>query len=296
MLTRIGISLLWLLHLLPFPVIAAIGQGLGALVYAAGQGRTTRINLNLCFPHLSEAERRRIARRHFRALGQSALALGILWWGSKERIQRLVKVENIEYALPYAERKQALICFTPHFVGLDFGGVRLSTEYRGAAVYSRQRNAFLDRLLKRARTRFGLTQVFARQDSLRPALRALKSGIPLYLLPDGDFGASESIFVPFFNVPAATVPVLSRFAQLTGAAVVPCVTEQLPGARGYVVRFYPAWENFPSEDVAADTRRMNSFIEERALEMPEQYFWIHKRFRTRPPGEANPYAWRVLNK
>jgi Kdo2-lipid IVA lauroyltransferase/acyltransferase len=293
MLTRIGIFLLWLLHFLPFPAIAAIGQVLGALVYVTGQGRTARINLSLCFPHLSEAERRRIARHHFRALGQSALALGILWWGSKERIQKWVKVENIDYALPYAQRKQPLICFTPHFVGLDFGGVRLSTEYHGAAVYSRQKNAFLDRLLKHARTRFGLTEVFARQDSLRPALRALKGGTPLYLLPDGDFGAEESIFVPFFNVPAATVPVLARFAKISGAAVVPCVTEQLPAARGYVVRFYPAWENFPSGDVAVDTRRMNAFIEERALEMPAQYFWIHKRFRTRPPGTPNPYAWRV---
>lgn len=293
MIARLGIFLLWLLHFLPFPVIAAVGQTLGMLLYLSGQARTTRINLRLCFPHLSESERAGIARRHFRALGQSALALGVLWWGSKERIQKLVKVEGIEHAQLFVESKRPLICFTPHFVGLDFGGVRLSTQYRGAAVYSRQKNRLLDRLLKHARTRFGLTQVFARQDGLRAALRSLKGGTPLYLLPDGDFGAADSIFVPFFNVPAATVPILSRFAQIAGAKVVPCVTEQLPHAGGYVVRFYPVWENFPSDDAVADTRRMNAFIEERALEMPAQYFWIHKRFRTRPPGEPNPYRWRA---
>lgn len=291
MLARIVVFFLWLLHFLPFRVIAAIGQPVGLLLYLFGQGRTTRINLRLCFPHLTEGQRAMIARNHFRALGQSALGLGVLWWGSKERIQQLVRIEGVEHALPYKEQGHPMICFMPHFVGLDYGGVRLASEYRGCAIYSRQKIAVLDEMLRKSRTRFGLTDLYARQDGLRPALRALKSGLPLFLFPDGDFGADDSIFVPFFGQQAATIPVLSRFAKMTGAVVIPCVTEKLPAAKGYVVRFFPAWENFPSDDVAADTRRMNEFIEQRVLEMPEQYFWVHKRFRTRPQGESNPYRW-----
>ena len=117
----------------------------------------------------------------------------------------------------------------------------------------------------------------------------MRRGLPLYYLPDMDLGARDALFVPFFNVPAATITGLSRMARLARAVVVPAVTRQLPGAAGYVLQFYPAWENYPTDDVEADTRRMNAFIEERVREMPAQYYWVHKRFKTRPPGEASPY-------
>jgi KDO2-lipid IV(A) lauroyltransferase len=113
--------------------------------------------------------------------------------------------------------------------------------------------------------------------------------VPYYYLPDMDLGRSSAVFVPFFGVPAATVTGLSDLARLAGAAVVPCVTRMLPGGGGYVARLYPPWPDFPSGDVAADARRMLAFIEERVLEMPEQYFWLHKRFKTRPEGEARFY-------
>ena len=118
-------------------------------------------------------------------------------------------------------------------------------------------------------------------------VRALKNGLPFYYLPDQDFGAKDALFVPFFGIPAATVTALPRIAKLARAAVVPCVTRQTRD--GYVLRFYPAWENYPSGDLADDTRRMNAFIEDRVREMPEQYFWLHKRFKTRPAGEARYY-------
>jgi KDO2-lipid IV(A) lauroyltransferase len=124
---------------------------------------------------------------------------------------------------------------------------------------------------------------------VRSVVKALRRGLPFYYLPDMDFGSRDSIFVPFFGVPAATVTGLSRIARLAGATVVPAVTRQLPGAAGYVLTFYPAWRDFPSHDVERDTRRMNAFIEERVLEMPEQYYWLHKRFKTRPPGDAKFY-------
>ena len=147
----------------------------------------------------------------------------------------------------------------------------------------------LNRVLLRGRQRFIEPVLFSRQEGIRPVVRAVRKGLPLYYLPDMDLGSRDSIFVPFFGVQAATVTALSRIARLAGAVVVPAVTRQLPGGQGYVLRFYPAWNGFPTEDLAADVRRMNAFIEERVREMPEQYFWLHKRYKTRPPGEAKFY-------
>jgi KDO2-lipid IV(A) lauroyltransferase len=156
-----------------------------------------------------------------------------------------------------------------------------------ASMYSRQKDPRFDRMLYHGRSRFGAALV-SRQEGMRKALRLVRSGLFFYYLPDLDFGPRSALFVPFFGVPAATVPGLSYIARITGASVVPCVTRMLPGG-GYVTRLYPAWTDFPSGDDAADARRMNAFIEERVLEMPEQYHWLHKRFKTRPPGEPKFY-------
>ena len=156
-------------------------------------------------------------------------------------------------------------------------------------MYSRQKNSLVNALLLHGRTRFGNSILVSRQEGIRPVIKSLREGVPLYYLPDMDYGSRDSLFVPFFGVLAATIPTLSRLARITGAKVVPCVTRQLPGGRGYVLKFYPAWEDFPGDSIEADTRRMNAFIEEHVLEMPEQYFWLHKRFKTRPQGEVKPY-------
>jgi KDO2-lipid IV(A) lauroyltransferase len=156
-------------------------------------------------------------------------------------------------------------------------------------MYRQQSDAAMDDMLLRGRTRFGNQRLFSRRDGIRPLVRAMRDGLPFYYLPDQDFGPRDSIFVPFFGVPAATITGVSRIARLAGAAVVPAVTRQLPGLGGYVVTFYPAWRDYPSGDEAADTRRVNEFIEQRVLEMPEQYLWVHKRFKTRPPGVAPHY-------
>jgi KDO2-lipid IV(A) lauroyltransferase len=288
--TRVAIFLLWLSHFLPLALLAPLGRGLGLMIYAlVGERRRVALtNLALCFPQWSEAERRRVARGHFQAFGRSLLEHGLLWWSSKERLQRLIRIEGLEHWQAAAGRP--VIWLAPHFVGLDMGGTRIITEWRGVSVYSRQKDPVFDRVLLHGRTRFVTPVLFSRQDGIRPVVRAMRQGLPFYYLPDMDLGERDSVFVPFFGVPAATVTGLSRIARLAGAVVVPAVTRQLPGAAGYVLKFYPAWENFPTDDVEADTRRMNAFIEERVLEMPEQYFWLHKRFKTRPPGEPGVYG------
>jgi KDO2-lipid IV(A) lauroyltransferase len=170
------------------------------------------------------------------------------------------------------------------------GGTRIITEWRGVSVYSHQKDPVFDRVLRHGRTRFITPELYSRQAGIRPVVRAMRKGLPFYYLPDMDLGDRDSIFVPFFGVPAATITGLSRISQLAGAVVVPAVTRQLPGGAGYVLRFYPAWRDFPGVSVEDDTRRMNAFIEERVREMPEQYLWVHKRFKTRPPGAGSVYG------
>ena len=286
---RIGLAVLWLLHFLPLALLAPLGAALGMLFYAvAGERRRVVLtNLGLCFPQMSEPERRALARRHFRAFGRTVLEHGVLWWGSQARIQRLVRVEGLEHW--QAVRERPVIWLVPHFVGLDMGGTRIITEWQGASMYSQQKNPLFNHVLLRGRTRFVKPVLFSRQDGIRPVVKTLRDGVPFYYLPDMDFGPRDSIFVPFFGVPAATVTGVSRLAQLGDAVVVPAITRQLPGGQGYVLRFYPAWQDFPTADVTADTRRMNAFIEERVREMPEQYYWLHKRFKTRPNDEPSPY-------
>ena len=289
MLTRVAVGIVWLLHFLPLPVFARIGSGLGRFLYflARERRRVCLTNLARCFPQMSEAERVAIAKAHFRAFGRTVLERSILWWAPQEEIKRLVRVAGLEHLL--ALKGRPLILLVPHFVGLDAGCTRLTCEIDMAGIYARQKHPLIDALLLWGRTRFGHQLAIPRQDGVRPAIAAVKDGIPFYYLPDQDYGSRETIFVPFFGVPAATITGLSRMTKLTGARVLPCVTRMFPGAAGYEVQCYPVWEGFPSGDDAVDARRMNEFIEERVREMPEQYFWTHKRFKTRPPEEPKWY-------
>ena len=284
----LGVLVLWLVHFLPMRWIGAIGAALGSLLYRFGRGHVTRVNLALCFPEMPADQRDALGLRHFRMLGRNAVELSMMVWGSEEQLLKLVRHENLEYLREAAANGEPVILFAPHFIGLNMGGIRVAFEWPGSAsIYSRQKNPVLDRLFLKARTRFGKPVLVSRQEGLRAVIRVIRGGKSLYFLPDMDFGARDAIFSPFFGVPAATITALPRLAKITGAKVIPVVTRQ--EGEGYVARFYPAWEDYPTGDLEADVRRMNAFIEERVREMPEQYFWAHKRFKTRPPGEPNPY-------
>jgi len=288
--SRLVFALMWLIRFLPLGAQAAIGNALGSLLFwlIPERRRVTRINLAKCFPRMDPAARERLARAHFRAFTRSFVERGLLWWAPRARIERLIRIEGLEHLR--ALGGTPAILFVPHFVGLDAGGTRITAEVNVVAMFARQKDPRFTRLLARGRTRFGDQRMVSRQEGVRAAIQAMRRDKrPFYYLPDLDHGPRDAIFVPFFGVPAATVPGLSRIAQLAGAKVLPCVTRMLPGGGGYVVRIEPPWADFPTEDVEADTRRMNAYIEKVALEMPEQYLWMHKRFKTRPPGEARFY-------
>jgi len=286
--TRLSILLIWLLHFLPLRWLAMLGNSLGLLLYLVANERrmVASTNLRLCFPEMPEAQRRVLVRKNFQAFARSLLERGILWWSSASRIQRYIRVEGLEY-YQAAQSQGQVILLAPHFVALDVGGSWLIQHVDLVSVYSNQKNPLFNELLLRGRSRFGVQKLYARQQGLRPIIKAMRELRPFYYLPDQDLSTKDGLFVPFFGVPAATLTTVPRLAGITGAKVVPCISKLLPG--GYEVRFYPAWENYPTDDLAADTRRMNEFIEQRVREMPEQYFWLHKRFKTRPQGEAKFY-------
>lgn len=287
--SRLVFALMWLGHWLPLAAIAVIGNRVGDLAFwlIPERRKVTRTNLALCFPDKPQAEREALAHAHFRAFMRSFIEHALLWWAPRERIMRLVRLEGTEHLRALAG--QPVIIVAPHFVGLDAAYTRLGCEIEIAGLYARQKSPVYDRLLLRGRTRFGLSKAIPRQDGVRAVVASIRSGVPFYYAPDLDFGRKDAVFVPFFGVTAATITGVSRLARLTGARVVASVARMLPGGAGYVVTITPPWEEFPTADVEADTRRVNAFIEAQVLTMPEQYYWVHKRFKTRPQGEASPY-------
>lgn len=243
--------------------------------------RVALTNLRLCFPQLAEREGRGIGRRCFRNIARAALDHSVLWRGTREEIQRFVRIVGGEHLFSPANRP--LIMVAPHFVGLDAGGIRIATEMKAVSIYARQSNEVWDRWLKHGRERFNEPVLIARQGSdLRAALRAMKGGLPFYYLPDMDHGPENSIFVPFFGEPAATLPMVSRIARLIDAKVVMAVAEMTDD--GYALHIEPPWTDFPGASIEADTERMNREIERWVTKLPDQYLWPHRRFKTRPPG------------
>ena len=284
--SRLAFVFMWLAHFLPLSILSRVGAATGALAFwlIAERRKVTRINLAKCFPQKTPAEREKLARAHFRAFCRAFVEQGILWWSPRRRIEALVRLEGIEHL----EGTGKTIVFAPHFVGFEATLARLALDFPVSMMYSRQKDPLFEARLLKGRTRFGGV-MFPRQSGIKKGIEIIHSGTVYYYLPDLDFGPKRSVFVPFFGVRAATVTGLAYIARETGAAVVPCVTQMLPGGGGYRARLYPAWSDFPSGDDEADARRMMAFIEERVLEMPEQYFWLHKRFKTRPEGEPRFY-------
>jgi KDO2-lipid IV(A) lauroyltransferase len=286
--TRLALAILRGLGHAPLFVARSLGAVVGEMFYfiSAERRNVALVNLRLCFPGMDEGARRRLARAHFRRFAQALLDRGLIWWGSPEKIRRTVRWVGMEH-YEQAARERPVILLAPHFVGLDAGGILATLTWRLVSVYSRQKNRVFDAAVLAGRSRFNDPVLLSRQDGIRGALRGLQERLPFYYLPDMDFGPRDAIFVPFFGVPAATVTATARLAKLAGAAIVPCVTRMTRD--GYEARLYPAWDDFPGEDVEVATRRITAFIEERILEMPAQYLWTHKRFKTRPPGEARYY-------
>jgi Kdo2-lipid IVA lauroyltransferase/acyltransferase len=286
--SRLGILFMRAIAPLPLPWIRAFGHGVGLLLYVVVRSRrkVVDVNFRLCFPQWSEDERRRRTREVFVHVAQAWFDRAWLWHGRPEVIRRRLVLTG---AMRELAGQDPTILFCPHFVGLDAGVTALSQQVprRFAGIYTRQSNPIIDAWVLKGRYRFGDSRVLNRSDGVKDIIAVLRSGGVMYLLPDMNFGAEDSIFVPFYGVPAATVPSLSRFARLGRAKVVPLITRLTPA--GYEVRVLEAWAGYPTKDVVADTALMNERLQGYIDEMPSQYYWVHKRFKTRPQGEPGVY-------
>jgi KDO2-lipid IV(A) lauroyltransferase len=287
MISRLGILFMRLLAPLPLPWVRALGHGLGLVLHVLVRNRrhVVDVNLRLCFPQWGEAQRAAVRREVFVNVAQSWLDRSWLWHGEPEVVRRRLLLTG---ALRELAGQEPAIVFAPHFVGLDAGVTALTQQQPRpmTGIYTPQSNKVVDAWVMEGRNRFG-GKPLSRADGVRGLVSALRQGDLLYLLPDMNFGPEESIFVPFYGVPAATVPSLSRFARLGRAKVVPVVTRMTKS--GYEVCVLEAWAGFPTKDAVADTALMNERLQGYIDEMPGQYYWVHKRFKTRPPGEPGVY-------
>ena len=281
--THPGVLLMRALAHLPLPVLRALGEGLGRLLFVLARRRrhVALTNLRLCFPEWSERQRIDVARRSFVLFTQSFIDRAWVWHAPDGVVRARIRLVG---AVDELRKPEAAVLFAPHFYGMDAGGAAIMQQAVriGGSIYSPQSGAATDAWVRAGRERFGDVVLINRRDGIKPVIKSLREGRYLYLLPDMDLGPEESIFVPFFGVPAATVPSLPRLARLGRARVVPTVTRMT--ADGYEVQVDSAWQNYPGDDVEADTALMNQRLEAYIRTMPEQYYWVHKRFKTRPPG------------
>ena len=285
------LATVWLLHFLPLALQAAIGRGFGRLLYWGGRSRrrVALRNVELCLPELDAQARTALVQEHFQWLGRSLLERALLWHAPVPRLKRLIHVEG---DVGLAERSpRPVMWLVPHFLALEVAGAatQLFQKHSAFDVYAPQSNAVLDRALLRGRSRFGTAEFFSRHDGARPIVRAIRKGMAFFNPSDMDFGPRDAAFVPFFGHPSATLLAPSRLARSLDMVVQPLVAEILPGGQGYVVRFLPAWTDWPSDDPVADATRMNQFIEAQIRLCPAQYLWVHRRFKTRPPGAPSLY-------
>lgn len=286
--TWLSLGLLWLVIQLPQSMRVRVGRLLGWLMYYAmpGRRRIAEVNLRLCFPELPAAERQRLVKANHASLGMMLIEMGMTWWLPDARLRGLVDFEGLENLDAALAQGKGAILLAGHFTTLEIGARLLTLKRPIHPMYRPAKNALVDEVMRRGRER-AADKVISRGD-IRAMLRSLKQNVPVWYAPDQNYGREHSIFVPFFNIPASTIVATSRLAKMSGAPVVPFFQRRLRDGR-YRLYLLPAMEQFPSANVEKDTRRINALIEQQIRQMPDQYLWVHRRFKTRPEGEPGVY-------
>lgn len=288
--TWLGLGLMRLSALLPYPVLHALGSGLGRLTYHLIPGRrhVARVNVGLCFPELGERERERLVKESFVSTGISIFEAALVWWAGDRRLKALYRVEGLENIEAAQKKGKGVLLIGGHYTTLEMSGRLFSYHCdKLQPIYKPAHNQLFNALMVRARRRY-YDDLLANSD-MRGILRALKRGKVIWYAPDQDFGRERSVFAPFMGVPTATLATTSGLARLSGAPVLPFYSERLPGTDGFLIRIGKPIEPFPSGDEVADAARINAAIEAQVRRTPEQYLWVHKRFKTRPAGEPDVY-------
>jgi KDO2-lipid IV(A) lauroyltransferase len=294
--TWIGVGLLRLLVLLPFPALLGLGRLLGRIArhLPVRQTHIARRNIELCFPELSAAERERIYRLHFESLGVALFETALSWWGSAKRIASLGRLEGREHLDAAIARGKGVILLSAHFTTLEIGARILTTALTINVMYRPTKNEVLEYFLSRKRGEH--TKRAIPRDDARTLITALRNGEVVWYAPDQSYRKKGAEMVPLFGIPAATNTATSRIARMTGAAVLPYFAERLPGTHGYRAVIHPPLENFPSDSPAADAERFNHLIEAEVRRVPEQYLWIHRRFKGLTDDYPDYYARQMPGK
>jgi KDO2-lipid IV(A) lauroyltransferase len=288
-----GLGVLRLCALLPYPLLLLLGHALGLLMYVVAPYRRhiARVNLRLCFPDQDEAARERLVRATFRSAGIAVFENALSWWGSDRRMRKLYRIEGLQHFQAANALGRGVILLGSHYTTLEISGRFLAYHVaRLQPIYKRAHNPLYEAVMVRMRKkRF---DDLLRSTDMRTIVRNVKAGNTVWYAPDQDFGHDRSVFAPFFGVATATLTTTARLAKLTGAPVLPFVSERLPGMQGYRITLRPALEDFPSGDDLHDASRINALLEQEIRTMPAQYLWIHRRFKTRPEGEPRRYRRR----
>jgi KDO2-lipid IV(A) lauroyltransferase len=287
--TWILLGFMWLVAQLPYPLQMAIGRTLGRVMILLGhrRRRIAETNLGLCFPELDEPERKALLRDHFRSLGMGMVETAMSWWTPTHRLKSLARIEGLEHLEAALAKGKGVILLSGHFTSLEIGGRLLALFAPFHVLYRRHKNPLFEATMKRARER-NYEKAIPRED-MRAMLRSLKQNMPVWYAADQDYGVEKSVFAPFFGIPAATITATSRLVRSSDAAVVPFFQRRLRDGSGYLLKLYPALEDFPGTRLEVDADRINTIIEEQIRTMPEQYLWVHRRFKTRPEGESSVY-------
>ncbi|MCE8018099.1 LpxL/LpxP family Kdo(2)-lipid IV(A) lauroyl/palmitoleoyl acyltransferase [Halomonas sp. MCCC 1A17488] len=274
---------------LPWRLKLALGRGIGLLAWRLVPRRRHIVdtNLRLSFPELDEVQRSKLVRKTFAANGIGILETATAWCRDPRHLRHRVACKNAHYLAQAQAQGKGVLILGIHFSTLDLGGALHSLFFPADVVYRPHGNPLFDRFMTRARSRiFG--EAIDRHD-LRGVVRRIKAGHSVWYSPDQDFGRDASVFAPFFGVQAASIRLTAKIARMTGAPVVPLMFHRNPDDRTYTVEWRPPLEDFPSGDEVADATRINAIIEEAIRKHPEQYLWLHRRFKTRPRGEPGLY-------
>lgn len=288
--TWAGLGVLRLLSLLPYGVQLAVGTTLGAVLRRLPLRfvHIARRNIELCMPELGAAGRRRLLDRHFTSLGISLLEIAAAWWWPTARLQKISRIEGMEHLREALRRGHGAILLTAHFTPLEIGGRILAAATPVNIIYRPTKNEALSFVLGRGRSRNGGHAI--PRDDIRAMITALKKNECVWYAPDQSYRKKGAEMVPLFGIPAATNTATSRIARMTGAPVLPFLVERLPGRAGYRAVIRPPLEGFPSECPRADAERFHRFIEEQVRAMPDQYLWIHRRFKGLTAADPDYYG------
>lgn len=285
----LGLAILRVVILLPYRWQCGLGRALGMAFYYLHRQRrhVARTNIERCFPELTATQHAEMVRDSFRHTGIGVFETALAWWGDDEFLRERYEIEGLHHLFAALEHGKGVILLTGHSTSLEMGGRLLAFHTPLQVMYRKIRNKLIDAVTLNARCR-----LFARvtlRTKLRATLRGLAENLPTWYAPDQDFGTRGTVFADLLGIPAATLVAPAKLARVSGAKVVPFYPYRLPDDAGYKLVLEPALEDFPSGDDRADARLVNDVLGRQIRRAPAQYFWVHRRFKTRPPGEPKFY-------